>query len=44
MKAIVTFGQTAPKLESVAKEAGLQIVNVSIMLDQAVSEAYAYSR
>ncbi|MEJ9311284.1 UDP-N-acetylmuramoyl-L-alanine--D-glutamate ligase [Priestia megaterium] len=43
VKAVITFGETAPKIERVAKEAGIQIVKRVDNVKQAVSEAYACS-
>ncbi|TYR82634.1 UDP-N-acetylmuramoyl-L-alanine--D-glutamate ligase [Priestia megaterium] len=43
VKAIVTFGETAPKIERVAKEAGIQIVKRVDNVKQAVEEAYSCS-
>ncbi|PHF74985.1 UDP-N-acetylmuramoyl-L-alanine--D-glutamate ligase [Priestia aryabhattai] len=43
VKAVITFGETAPKIERVAKEEGIQIVKRVDNVKQAVSEAYACS-
>lgn len=43
VKAVITFGETAPKIERVSKEAGIQIVKRVDNVKQAVSEAYACS-
>ncbi|MBN8250176.1 UDP-N-acetylmuramoyl-L-alanine--D-glutamate ligase [Priestia flexa] len=40
VKAVITFGETAPKIERVAKEAGIQVVKRVDNVKQAVIEAY----
>ncbi|WP_028398916.1 UDP-N-acetylmuramoyl-L-alanine--D-glutamate ligase [Ectobacillus panaciterrae] len=44
VKALVTFGQTAPKLMRTAKEAGMKEVKRVDNVEQAVQEAYALSQ
>ena len=44
VKAIVTFGQTAPKLVRAAEKAGLDIIESVDTLDEAVVKAYAHSK
>jgi UDP-N-acetylmuramoylalanine--D-glutamate ligase len=43
VKAMITFGQTAPKMERIGKEAGIKIIKRVDNVDKAVSEAYRYS-
>ncbi len=43
VKAIVTFGQTAPKLVRAAEKAGLDTIESVDTLDEAVVKAYAHS-
>ncbi|WP_210609849.1 UDP-N-acetylmuramoyl-L-alanine--D-glutamate ligase [Priestia flexa] len=40
VKAVITFGETAPKIERVAKEAGIQVIKRVDNVKQAVIEAY----
>ncbi|MGG3562009.1 UDP-N-acetylmuramoyl-L-alanine--D-glutamate ligase [Neobacillus rhizosphaerae] len=43
VKAMITFGQTAPKLERVGNEAGIKTMKRVDNVDKAVPEAYRYS-
>lgn len=43
VKALITFGQTAPKLERVAKEAGIKTIVRVDNVEKAVPVAYQYS-
>ena len=43
VKAIMTFGQTAPKLVERQEKAGLDVIENVDTLDDAVSKAYAHS-
>ncbi|HWJ78988.1 MAG TPA: cyanophycin synthetase, partial [Niallia sp.] len=43
VKAIITFGQTAPKLERVAKQAGIKTIQRVDNVDKAVPVAYELS-
>ncbi len=43
VKALVTFGQTAPKLVRAAEKVGLDIIESVDTLDEAVVKAYAHS-
>lgn len=43
VKALITFGQTAPKIERVARESGIKLIRRVDNVDKAVSEAYHYS-
>ncbi|CAH2713355.1 UDP-N-acetylmuramoylalanine--D-glutamate ligase [Neobacillus rhizosphaerae] len=43
VKAMITFGQTAPKIERVGSEAGIKTIKRVDNVDKAVSEAYRYS-
>jgi len=43
VKAIVTYGQTAPKLVKAAEKAGLDIIETVDNLEEAVERAYAHS-
>jgi UDP-N-acetylmuramoylalanine--D-glutamate ligase len=43
VKAMITFGQTAPKMERVAKESGIKTIKRVDNVDKAVPEAYRYS-
>ncbi|MED4226089.1 UDP-N-acetylmuramoyl-L-alanine--D-glutamate ligase [Neobacillus cucumis] len=43
VKALITFGQTAPKLERVGKLAGIKTISHVDNVDKAVPEAYRYS-
>ncbi|MDQ1146801.1 UDP-N-acetylmuramoylalanine--D-glutamate ligase [Bacillus sp. SORGH_AS 510] len=43
VKTMITFGQTAPKMERVAKEAGIKTIKRVDNVDKAVPEAYRYS-
>ncbi|WP_459499768.1 UDP-N-acetylmuramoyl-L-alanine--D-glutamate ligase [Bacillus sp. C1] len=43
VKAIVTFGQTAPKLVKTAEKAGLDVIETVNNLEEAVERAYAHS-
>jgi UDP-N-acetylmuramoylalanine--D-glutamate ligase len=43
VKALITFGQTAPKLERVAKEAGIKMMKRVDNVGEAVPVAYQYS-
>ncbi|WP_312469201.1 UDP-N-acetylmuramoyl-L-alanine--D-glutamate ligase [Neobacillus sp.] len=43
VKALITFGQTAPKIERVGSEAGIKTIKRVDNVDKAVSEAYRYS-
>ncbi|MGG1398293.1 UDP-N-acetylmuramoyl-L-alanine--D-glutamate ligase [Bacillus salipaludis] len=43
VKALITFGQTAPKLERVAKEAGIKMIKRVDNVGEAVPVAYQYS-
>lgn len=43
VKAMITFGQTAPKIERVAKESGIKTIKRVDNVDKAVPEAYRYS-
>ncbi|MDR6997998.1 UDP-N-acetylmuramoyl-L-alanine--D-glutamate ligase [Neobacillus niacini] len=43
VKVLITFGQTAPKLERVAKEAGIKIIKRVDNVGEAVPEAYQHS-
>ncbi|CRK80580.1 UDP-N-acetylmuramoyl-L-alanine--D-glutamate ligase [Neobacillus massiliamazoniensis] len=43
VKALITFGETAPKLERVAREAGIKNIKRVDNVEKAVPEAYRYS-
>jgi UDP-N-acetylmuramoylalanine--D-glutamate ligase len=43
VKAMITFGQTAPKMERIGKEAGIKLIKRVDNVDKAVPEAYRYS-
>ncbi|EKN66339.1 UDP-N-acetylmuramoyl-L-alanyl-D-glutamate synthetase [Neobacillus bataviensis LMG 21833] len=43
VKSLVTFGQTAPKIERVGAQAGIKIINRVDNVEKAVPEAYRYS-
>ncbi|WP_066066523.1 UDP-N-acetylmuramoyl-L-alanine--D-glutamate ligase [Neobacillus soli] len=43
VKAMITFGQTAPKIERVGAEAGIKIIERVDNVDKAVPAAYQYS-
>jgi UDP-N-acetylmuramoylalanine--D-glutamate ligase len=43
VKALITFGETAPKLERVAREAGIKNIKQVDNVEKAVPEAYRYS-
>jgi UDP-N-acetylmuramoylalanine--D-glutamate ligase len=43
VKALITFGQTAPKLERVAREAGIKWIKRVDNVEKAVPESYQYS-
>ncbi|MBO0959206.1 UDP-N-acetylmuramoyl-L-alanine--D-glutamate ligase [Neobacillus sp. MM2021_6] len=43
VKVLVTFGQTAPKMERIGREAGIKIINRVDNVEKAVPEAYRYS-
>ncbi|SFA75489.1 MULTISPECIES: UDP-N-acetylmuramoyl-L-alanine--D-glutamate ligase [unclassified Bacillus (in: firmicutes)] len=43
VKTIITFGQTAPKIERVAKEAGIKTIKRVDNVEKAVPEAYMHS-
>ncbi|WML39004.1 UDP-N-acetylmuramoyl-L-alanine--D-glutamate ligase [Neobacillus sp. OS1-2] len=43
VKVLVTFGQTAPKIERIGREAGIKIINRVDNVEKAVPEAYRYS-
>ena len=44
VKAMVTFGQTAPKLERVGRSAGIKVIERVDNVDKAVPVAFAYSK
>ncbi|MFZ7946744.1 UDP-N-acetylmuramoyl-L-alanine--D-glutamate ligase [Neobacillus sp. 19] len=43
VKALITFGQTAPKIERIGAQAGIKIINRVDNVEKAVPEAYRYS-
>jgi UDP-N-acetylmuramoylalanine--D-glutamate ligase len=44
VKAIITFGQTAPKLERIAREAGIEVINRVDNVEQAAKTAFDLSQ